>query len=257
MRPTRFEPDRSLSDLVVTTIDDCPYGSEVLATRSYVCFRTPLIPLDHSSRYNMKVWIRVNDSPPVSEKEEEKSITMPKLPISFYCPLTLELMRDPVIDKEGNSYEREAIVGWLSKNQSSPVTRTTMTANDLAPNRALQESILAIAKDLPSPPPPCINKGYIYVGFSEYDYEKKLVKRGDHGGQCDGTYYYYPISHEELPSDGQFHVFHVRVGPESARLHHPAARFISGIVLVNYRWPLPGGNALYQITDCKFYEDPL
>lgn len=257
MRPTRFEPHRLLSDLLVTTIDDCPYGSEVITTRTGASFLTPMIPLDHSSRYNMKVWIRVNDSPPVLEMENEKSVILPTLPISFYCPLTLELMRDPVIDKEGNSYEREAIEGWLSTNQSSPMTRTPMNTNDLTPNRALQETIMAVAKDLPSPPPRCINKGYIYVGFSEYDFEKKLVKRGDQGGRCDGTFYYYPVSHQELPSDGQFHVFHVRVGPESPRLHHPTARFISGLVIVNYRHPLPAGNALYQITDCKFYEDPL
>ena len=38
------------------------------------------------------------------KKEEE-------LPKSFICPITNEVMRDPVMDEDGNSYERTAILG--------------------------------------------------------------------------------------------------------------------------------------------------
>jgi hypothetical protein len=33
------------------------------------------------------------------------------LPASFYCPITAEIMKDPVIATDGNTYERNAIVG--------------------------------------------------------------------------------------------------------------------------------------------------
>lgn len=52
---------------------------------------------------------------------------MPAVPHSFICPLTQDIMKDPVIDPEGNSYEREAILEWLNRDGTgvgtSPVTR--------------------------------------------------------------------------------------------------------------------------------------
>lgn len=50
-------------------------------------------------------------------------------------------MKDPVIDPEGNSYERVAIEEWLQKNNISPITRTPLNINDLRPNRALKDAI--------------------------------------------------------------------------------------------------------------------
>lgn len=32
---------------------------------------------------------------------------------SFYCPISSELMVDPVIDHEGNTYERSQIEQWI------------------------------------------------------------------------------------------------------------------------------------------------
>jgi U-box domain len=34
---------------------------------------------------------------------------------SFYCPLTSQVMRDPVVDADGNTYERAAITEWIRK----------------------------------------------------------------------------------------------------------------------------------------------
>jgi len=39
----------------------------------------------------------------------------------FLCPITHELMTDPVIDPDGNSYERSAIENWLKENSTSPI----------------------------------------------------------------------------------------------------------------------------------------
>lgn len=60
---------------------------------------------------------------------------------SFYCPLTMVIMNDPVQDREGNSYEKDAIMKWLSKNNTSPVTRNVLRMKHLVPNRALKEAI--------------------------------------------------------------------------------------------------------------------
>lgn len=60
---------------------------------------------------------------------------------SFYCLITGELMEDPVVDREGNSYERTAIERWINEHGTSPITRSPLTLADLAPNRALKSAI--------------------------------------------------------------------------------------------------------------------
>ncbi|KAJ3123163.1 hypothetical protein HK098_002128 [Nowakowskiella sp. JEL0407] len=50
-------------------------------------------------------------------------------------------MNDPVIDREGQSYERAAIVQWLQTNNSSPLSRKPIKLDDLVPNRALKTLI--------------------------------------------------------------------------------------------------------------------
>jgi hypothetical protein len=59
------------------------------------------------------------------------------LPDSYYGPITFCLMHNPVIDPEGNTYERAAIENWIQKKHSSPITRTTASVNDLYPNNAI------------------------------------------------------------------------------------------------------------------------
>jgi U-box domain len=74
----------------------------------------------------------------------EKSVFPSKyrpLPDVFYCPVTCELMVDPVIAPDGNSYERDAIKKWIRTHGTSPVTRETMALDQLRPNNALYELI--------------------------------------------------------------------------------------------------------------------
>ena len=59
----------------------------------------------------------------------------------FYCPITEEVMTDPVMDPEGNSYERAAIVAWLRQNSTSPITRSPLRIDQLVPNRCLRKAI--------------------------------------------------------------------------------------------------------------------
>jgi len=56
------------------------------------------------------------------------------------CPITQEVMREPVIDREGNTYEKSAILEWLKSTNTSPITRNVISALELVPNRALIQS---------------------------------------------------------------------------------------------------------------------
>jgi len=54
------------------------------------------------------------------------------------CPITQEAIVEPYIDREGNSYEKNAILAWISINNVSPITRNPLNINDLQPNRDLK-----------------------------------------------------------------------------------------------------------------------
>jgi len=50
------------------------------------------------------------------------------------CPITKEIMHDPVQGNDGSTYEREAIITWLTRKESSPTTNMKMTVDDLKVN---------------------------------------------------------------------------------------------------------------------------
>jgi hypothetical protein len=61
------------------------------------------------------------------------------LPEAYYCSITFNLMHDPVIDPDGNSYERVAIENWIQVNGKSPATRTPLTVEALYENHAISD----------------------------------------------------------------------------------------------------------------------
>jgi hypothetical protein len=65
---------------------------------------------------------------------------------SFICPITQELMRDPVITPKGISFERRAIVNWLSRNNLCPITKSNLKEDDLITNYALKSTIQEYVK---------------------------------------------------------------------------------------------------------------
>ncbi|XP_074767513.1 WD repeat, SAM and U-box domain-containing protein 1 isoform X1 [Athene noctua] len=82
----------------------------------------------------------------VLQKIEElrmKVISVPlAIPDEFLCPITRELMKDPVIAADGYSYEKEAVENWISnKRRSSPMTNLPLTSLMLTPNRSLKMAI--------------------------------------------------------------------------------------------------------------------
>jgi len=64
-----------------------------------------------------------------------------ELPEEFFCPLTKRIMKDPVVDNDGHTYEREAIERWLRAQSSSPVTNEYLSLDMLKPNKKLKNKI--------------------------------------------------------------------------------------------------------------------
>uniref|UniRef100_A0A7N0V036 RING-type E3 ubiquitin transferase n=1 Tax=Kalanchoe fedtschenkoi TaxID=63787 RepID=A0A7N0V036_KALFE len=65
------------------------------------------------------------------------------IPDEFLCPITLEIMTDPVIVATGQTYERESIQKWLDANhRTCPKTGQVLAHVSLAPNYAIRNLIL-------------------------------------------------------------------------------------------------------------------
>lgn len=62
--------------------------------------------------------------------------------LSFYCPITQEVMVDPVETSSGQTFERSAIEKWLvDGNKLCPLTMTPLNSSILRPNKTLRQSI--------------------------------------------------------------------------------------------------------------------
>ncbi|XVF35830.1 hypothetical protein REPUB_Repub19eG0004600 [Reevesia pubescens] len=78
---------------------------------------------------------------PVMPKMLVKSHSL-VIPPEFLCPITLEIMSDPVIVASGQTFERKSIQKWFDSNhRTCPKTRQTLAHLSLAPNHALNNLI--------------------------------------------------------------------------------------------------------------------
>ena len=64
--------------------------------------------------------------------------TMNIIETTLMCPITQDIMKDPVQGSDGQTYEREAIVRWLNQKNTSPLTNLPMTIHDLKVNAAIK-----------------------------------------------------------------------------------------------------------------------
>ncbi|XP_057293961.1 WD repeat, SAM and U-box domain-containing protein 1-like [Hydractinia symbiolongicarpus] len=76
-------------------------------------------------------------------KSIRKSETEGNIPDEFLCPITRELMSDPVLVADGFTYERSSITAWIKSGKStSPMTNRPMQHTNLIPNRSLKSAIM-------------------------------------------------------------------------------------------------------------------
>ena len=52
------------------------------------------------------------------------------------CPITQDVMEDPVVCADGHSYERAAITQWLLARDTSPCTNAPLLHKNVVPNHA-------------------------------------------------------------------------------------------------------------------------
>ncbi|KAK7390232.1 hypothetical protein VNO78_25531 [Psophocarpus tetragonolobus] len=70
------------------------------------------------------------------------------IPSDYRCPISLELMRDPVVAATGQTYDRVSIKFWMdSGHNTCPKTGQTLSHTDLIPNRVLRNMIAAWCRE--------------------------------------------------------------------------------------------------------------
>lgn len=79
-----------------------------------------------------------DDSPPT--KRVRRACASAKLEEFLECPITHEIMTDPVVAEDGHTYERSALVIWLNRSSISPLTRNRM-GRAMLPNLTLKSII--------------------------------------------------------------------------------------------------------------------
>ncbi len=78
--------------------------------------------------------------------QEEKHVI--QVPHEFYCPITRQIMLQPVVASDGRSYERSAIERWHREAQTSPFTRQPISSEFYA-NHELSSLIEAFVTSFP------------------------------------------------------------------------------------------------------------
>ncbi|KAL8052957.1 hypothetical protein ABFX02_05G039500 [Erythranthe guttata] len=83
-----------------------------------------------------------SDGADIEKLDENKKLDSPIIPDDFLCPISLELMRDPVIVATGQTYERSYIQRWIDcGNTTCPKTQQKLRHVTLTPNYVLRSLI--------------------------------------------------------------------------------------------------------------------
>ncbi|CAL9049660.1 U-box domain-containing protein 16-like isoform X1 [Musa acuminata AAA Group] len=70
------------------------------------------------------------------------------VPADFRCPISLDLMRDPVVVATGQTYDRESIDRWIGSGHATcPKSGQALPYLELLPNRALKNLIARWCRD--------------------------------------------------------------------------------------------------------------
>ncbi|KAJ4363128.1 hypothetical protein N0V83_010248 [Neocucurbitaria cava] len=86
----------------------------------------------------------------ISDPEHQQKRDVPDWLVD---PVSFELMVDPVVTKNGRSYERATLIEHLKRSPTDPLTRERLTISDLRPNIALREACTEFMEN---------NSGWIY-----------------------------------------------------------------------------------------------
>ena len=75
------------------------------------------------------------------------------MPDEYTCPITSEIMTDPVSTEDGFTYERAAITEWLRTKDTSPKTGAKLESKALFQIHSLRNMIRSFVEARAAQPP--------------------------------------------------------------------------------------------------------
>ncbi|GFO31808.1 WD repeat, sam and u-box domain-containing protein 1 [Plakobranchus ocellatus] len=115
--------------------DNAIDGKELLALTTADLETLGVVALGHRNKI-VRTRDMCKESPSPNQRAEPSN-----MPNEFLCPITQELMKDPVIAADGYTYDRPAILSWMQREQRSPLTNMELASTQLTPNRTLKMMI--------------------------------------------------------------------------------------------------------------------
>ncbi|GMH36424.1 hypothetical protein BSKO_04292 [Bryopsis sp. KO-2023] len=77
----------------------------------------------------------------LSYKDQER--LMKNVPKDFLCPMSMEIMTEPVVSPSGVTYNRKTVEEWINEHHTDPATKAPLQHDNLYPNLALRDMIQA------------------------------------------------------------------------------------------------------------------
>ena len=144
--------DDSFDDYVPAAED--PHGSDVHDDNNNNV--APLV-VDLSSGSDPGPAVDVAWSPPPapplpeqqSQQEAHNAAVAAAVQEVIVCPITHDIMKDPVVAADGHTYDRPAIQLWLQKRQKSPMTNEPLDDLNLVSNIRLRQLIELFIQAVP------------------------------------------------------------------------------------------------------------
>ncbi|MHB9146875.1 MAG: ankyrin repeat domain-containing protein [Candidatus Amoebophilus sp.] len=111
----------------------------------------------------------------------EDELADENIPEECFCPITQEIMEDPVIAQDGHTYERAAIKRWLGMGKrTSPKTGARLLSTELIANYTMRSLIQDIKSQVPVLARHKLDMHNIEVAIKlrEEEIEEKLAQKG-------------------------------------------------------------------------------
>ncbi len=132
-----LQPTIQIADRKIEYIRDTCYGKQYDETGS-------------KERMVRRVIIRVSGikkmfadmaNPPKDMETILANLPQDSIPHHFFCVITQDIMKNPVLTVDNFTYEKEAIERWLSNHDTSPLTGLPLQSKILAPNNTIYQQI--------------------------------------------------------------------------------------------------------------------
>uniref|UniRef100_A0A453C7Y0 U-box domain-containing protein n=1 Tax=Aegilops tauschii subsp. strangulata TaxID=200361 RepID=A0A453C7Y0_AEGTS len=146
--PERERLEAILEEVAINDPASCSQEIEILeceiGDRLAEWWTSAMIALVGLLRYTKCVLFSAATPRPLDSKVDADDDDAEPLapPPDFRCPISLDLMRDPVVSASGQTYDRESITRWFGAGKSTcPKTGQVLTNLELVPNKALKNLI--------------------------------------------------------------------------------------------------------------------